>query len=118
MDGNGKETKQDNGLEIEQKNRQEKKTVPGKPEEIIPSGKQEGKPALKKREGKPALADAGSSGEKKEGRKKSGKGGGNDSKKKKSGAGWVCRGAEGKNKEQGEGIPKAQSGKAGWKRIS
>lgn len=84
MDGNGKETKQDNGLEIEQKNRQEKKTVPGKPEEIIPSGKQEGKPALKKREGKPALADAGSSGEKKEGRKKSGKGGGNDSKKKKS----------------------------------
>lgn len=41
-----------------------------------------------------------------------------DSKKKKSGAGWVCRGAEGKNKEQGEGIPKAQSGKAGWKRIS
>ena len=61
MDGNGKETKQDNGLEIEQKNRQEKKTIPGKPEEIIPSGKQEGKPAL---------ADAGSSGEKKEGRKK------------------------------------------------
>lgn len=75
MDGNGKETKQDNGLEIEQKNRQEKKTIPGKPEEIIPSGKQEGKPAL---------ADAGSSGEKKEGRKKPGKGVGTIPKRKKA----------------------------------